>query len=143
MNSPSISTLSRGHAASFVAVCVLPQELLLKLLRGPQHETLALRQAVYPDQARRLLALHRLLEELQSDAPRVPSRFSGTGIAAIDALDSVVLGQKIPIFTESGLAHDELAMQILRQARVPSLGETHEKFAVVFVALGLPRDTAS
>lgn len=76
-----------------------------------------------------------------------PRDFLETGVSAIDALNSVVLGQKIPIFTESGLAHDELAMQIIRQARVPSLGPSIDKaaepFAVVFVALGLPRDTAA
>jgi len=66
-----------------------------------------------------------------------PRDFLETGVSAIDALNSVVLGQKIPIFTESGLDHDALAMQILRQARAPAV----EKFAVVFVALGLPRDT--
>lgn len=72
-----------------------------------------------------------------------PRDFLETGISAIDALNSVVLGQKIPIFTESGLAHDELAMQIIRQANVPSLNKGVEKFAVVFAALGLPRDTAA
>lgn len=68
-----------------------------------------------------------------------PRDFLETGISAIDALNSVVLGQKIPIFTESGLAHDELLTQILRQAHAPNV----EKFAVVFAALGLPRDTAA
>lgn len=68
-----------------------------------------------------------------------PRDFLETGVSAIDALNSIVLGQKIPIFTESGLAHDALAMQIIRQARAPSV----EKFAVVFVALGLPRDVAT
>jgi V/A-type H+-transporting ATPase subunit B len=67
-----------------------------------------------------------------------PREFLETGISAIDALNSVVLGQKIPIFTESGLRHDDLAMQIIRQAKAPGV----EKFAVVFVALGLPRDVA-
>lgn len=67
-----------------------------------------------------------------------PRDFLETGVSAIDALNSIVLGQKIPIFTESGLAHDALAMQIIRQARAPSV----EKFAVVFAALGLPRDAA-
>ncbi|HEX7828586.1 MAG TPA: V-type ATP synthase subunit B [Thermoanaerobaculia bacterium] len=67
-----------------------------------------------------------------------PRDFLETGISAIDALNSVVLGQKIPIFTESGLEHDALAMQIIRQAHAPSV----EKFAIVFAALGLPRDTA-
>lgn len=66
-----------------------------------------------------------------------PRDFLETGFSAIDALNSVVLGQKIPIFTESGLAHDQLAMQIIRQARAPGV----EKFAIVFAALGLPRDT--
>lgn len=68
-----------------------------------------------------------------------PRDFLETGISAIDALDSVVLGQKIPIFTESGLAHDDLAMQIIRQARVPEAS----RFAIVFAALGLPRETAA
>ncbi|HXH90142.1 MAG TPA: V-type ATP synthase subunit B [Thermoanaerobaculia bacterium] len=67
-----------------------------------------------------------------------PRDFLETGISSIDALNSIVLGQKIPIFTESGLAHDDLAMQIIRQARAPGV----ERFAVVFAALGLPRDTA-
>lgn len=68
-----------------------------------------------------------------------PRDFLETGISAIDALDSIVLGQKLPIFTESGLAHDDLAMQIIRQARAP--GAT--RFAIVFAALGLPRETAA
>ncbi len=66
-----------------------------------------------------------------------PRDFLETGISSIDALDSVVLGQKIPIFTESGLRHDDLTMQIVRQVRAPGV----EKFAVVFAALGLPRET--
>jgi V/A-type H+-transporting ATPase subunit B len=66
-----------------------------------------------------------------------PRDFLETGVSAIDTLNSIVLGQKIPLFTESGLRHDELAMQIVRQARAPGV----EKFAVVFAALGLPRET--
>ncbi len=66
-----------------------------------------------------------------------PCDFLETGVSAIDALYSIALGQKIPIFTEAGLRHDELAMQIVRQARAPSV----EKFAIVFIALGLPRET--
>jgi V/A-type H+-transporting ATPase subunit B len=67
-----------------------------------------------------------------------PRDFLETGISAIDALDSVVLGQKLPIFTEAGLPHDALARQIIRQARAPGVGD----FAVVFAALGLPREVA-
>jgi V/A-type H+-transporting ATPase subunit B len=67
-----------------------------------------------------------------------PRDFLETGISAIDGLNSLVLGQKLPIFTESGLSHDALAMQIVEQARAPSV----EKFVVVFAALGLPRELA-
>ncbi len=67
-----------------------------------------------------------------------PREFLETGISAIDALDSVVLGQKLPIFTEAGLPHHELARQILRQARAPGV----ESFAVVLAALGLPAEQA-
>jgi len=67
-----------------------------------------------------------------------PRDFLETGISAIDLLNSVVLGQKIPLFTEAGLPHDELTRQIIRQARAPGTSE----FAIVFAALGLPRDVA-
>jgi V/A-type H+-transporting ATPase subunit B len=69
----------------------------------------------------------------------LPREFLETGLSAIDGLNTLVLGQKLPVFTESGLPHDALAMQIVRQARVPGVGE----FAIVFAALGLPRETAT
>lgn len=67
-----------------------------------------------------------------------PRDFLETGISAIDVANSVVLGQKLPIFSEAGLPHDELAMQIITHARAPGV----ETFAVVFAALGLPREVA-
>lgn len=67
-----------------------------------------------------------------------PRDFLQTGISAIDGLNTLVLGQKLPIFTQVGLPHDPLVQQILRQARAPGV----EAFAVVFVALGLSRETA-
>jgi V/A-type H+-transporting ATPase subunit B len=67
-----------------------------------------------------------------------PRDFLETGISAIDGLNSLVLGQKLPIFTEAGLSHDRLALQIIRQARSAEVGD----FAVVFAGLGLPRETA-
>jgi V/A-type H+-transporting ATPase subunit B len=69
---------------------------------------------------------------------KFPRDFLQTGISSIDALNSVVLGQKLPIFTEAGLPHDALAMQIIGQAQAPGV----ESFAVVFAALGLPREIA-
>jgi V/A-type H+-transporting ATPase subunit B len=68
-----------------------------------------------------------------------PNAFMQTGISAIDGLLSLVRGQKLPIFSESGLPHNRLIAQILRQARV--LGK-REEFAVVFAAMGLKNDEA-
>ncbi|HET9752899.1 MAG TPA: V-type ATP synthase subunit B [Myxococcales bacterium] len=69
----------------------------------------------------------------------VPMEFLETGISAIDALNTLVLGQKLPIFTEAGLPHDALVRQIVRQAHAPGV----ESFAVVFAAMGLPRAVAA
>ena len=63
-----------------------------------------------------------------------PSEFIQTGISAIDGLNTLVRGQKLPVFSGSGLPHAELAAQIARQAKV--LG-TDDKFAVVFAAIGI------
>ena len=63
-----------------------------------------------------------------------PSEFIETGISAIDGLNSLVRGQKLPIFSGAGLPAHALAAQIVGQSRVPS----GEPFAVVFVAMGVP-----
>ena len=63
-----------------------------------------------------------------------PQEFIQTGISAIDGLNTLVRGQKLPIFSASGLPHAELAAQIARQARVRG---TDESFAVVFAAMGI------
>ena len=68
-----------------------------------------------------------------------PSEFIQTGISAIDGLNTLVRGQKLPIFSASGLPHAQLAAQIARQARV--LG-ADEKFAVVFGAMGITFEEA-
>lgn len=70
----------------------------------------------------------------------VPSEFIETGISAIDAMNSLVRGQKLPIFSGSGLSHDRLASNIARFARLP--GGRPNEFAVVFVAIGVTFDTA-
>lgn len=69
-----------------------------------------------------------------------PSDFIQTGISAIDGLNTLVRGQKLPIFTGSGLPANKLAAQIARQAKV--LGEG-ENFAVIFVAMGITYKEAS
>ncbi len=63
-----------------------------------------------------------------------PSEFIQTGISAIDGLNTLVRGQKLPIFSGSGLPHASLAAQIARQAKVLGSGE---QFAVVFAAIGI------
>jgi len=68
-----------------------------------------------------------------------PNNFIQTGISAIDGMLSLIRGQKLPIFSESGLPHNRVAAQIARQATV--LGE-EEEFAIVFAAMGLKNDEA-
>ncbi|MDY5016878.1 MAG: V-type ATP synthase subunit B [Eubacteriales bacterium] len=72
-------------------------------------------------------------------ARNYPSEFIQTGISAIDGLNTLVRGQKLPIFSGSGLSHAELAAQIARQAKV--LGTT-TPFAVVFAAVGITFEEA-
>ena len=68
-----------------------------------------------------------------------PNEFIQTGVSAIDGLNTLVRGQKLPIFSGSGLPHANLAAQIARQSRV--LG-TESKFAVVFAAIGITYEEA-
>lgn len=67
-------------------------------------------------------------------ARNYPQEFIETGVSAIDGLNTLVRGQKLPIFSASGLPHAQLAAQIARQAKVRG---TDEPFAVVFAALGI------
>ncbi len=68
-----------------------------------------------------------------------PSEFIQTGISTIDGLNTLVRGQKLPIFSGSGLPHSQMAAQIARQAKVLSSGEN---FAVVFAAMGITFEEA-
>ena len=69
-----------------------------------------------------------------------PSEFIQTGVSAIDGLNTLVRGQKLPIFSGSGLPHAKLAVQIARQAKVRG---TDDKFAVVFAAIGITFEEAN
>ena len=72
-------------------------------------------------------------------AREYPAEFIQTGISAIDGLNTLVRGQKLPIFSASGLPHANLAVQIARQAKVRG---TDSKFAVVFAAIGITFEDA-
>lgn len=73
-------------------------------------------------------------------ARNYPSEFIQTGISAIDGLNTLVRGQKLPIFSGSGLPHARLASQIARQAKVVG---TKDAFAVVFAAIGITFEEAN
>lgn len=73
-------------------------------------------------------------------ARTMPTDFIETGISTIDVMNSLVRGQKLPIFSGGGLPHNRIATQIAQYARLR--GETSGDFAVVFVAIGVSYDTA-
>ena len=69
-----------------------------------------------------------------------PAEFIQTGVSAIDGLNTLVRGQKLPIFSGNGLPHSDLAAQIARQAKV--IGDDAGNFAVVFAAIGITYEEA-
>lgn len=75
-------------------------------------------------------------------AREYPHDFIQTGISAIDGLNTLVRGQKLPIFSGSGMPHNMLARQIVRQARPGGEGAEKEEFVIVFAAMGIKHDDA-
>ncbi len=69
-----------------------------------------------------------------------PRNYINTGISSIDALMTLIRGQKLPIFSGSGLSHNKLAVQIVRQAKIAE--ENGQDFAIVFGAMGVKNDVA-
>ncbi|MFP4625330.1 MAG: ATP synthase subunit B [Natronomonas sp.] len=79
-------------------------------------------------------------------AREYPEEFIQTGVSAIDGMNTLVRGQKLPIFSGSGLPHNDLALQIARQATVPeeeSDGDEGSEFAVIFGAMGITAEEAN
>ncbi|QLG63527.1 ATP synthase subunit B [Halorarum salinum] len=76
-----------------------------------------------------------------------PEEFIQTGVSSIDGMNTLVRGQKLPIFSASGLPHNDLALQIARQATVPEEaaeeGEEASEFAVIFGAMGITQEEAN
>lgn len=72
-------------------------------------------------------------------ARRYPREFIQTGLSAIDGMNALVRGQKLPIFSGNGLPHDRVSAQIVRQAR---LMEEQVEFSIVFAAMGIKHDIA-
>jgi len=74
-------------------------------------------------------------------ARKYPRNYIQTGISSIDCLATLIRGQKLPIFSGNGMAHNELAAQIVRQAKISSEGS--ENFCIVFGAMGIKYDDAN
>lgn len=70
-----------------------------------------------------------------------PRNYIRTGISSIDALTTLIRGQKLPIFSDSGLSHNKLAVQIVRQAKIADKGGDNN-FGIIFAAMGVKNDVA-
>lgn len=73
-------------------------------------------------------------------ARKYPRNFIQTGISAIDGLTTLIRGQKLPVFSGNGLPHNQLAAQIVKQAKLSD--ESNQDFAIVFAAMGVKHDDA-
>ena len=83
---------------------------------------------------------------INPSAREYPEEFIQTGISAIDGMNTLIRGQKLPLFSGSGLPHNELALQVARQASVPeaeAAGEDGSEFAVIFAAMGITAEEAN
>lgn len=80
-------------------------------------------------------------QALNPVARQYPRNYIHTGISSIDALMTLIRGQKLPIFSGSGLSHNKLAVQIVKQAKIADESGSND-FAVVFAAMGVQNDVA-
>ena len=95
---------------------------------------------IVPDERRDIVG-----EAINPVSREYPEEFIQTGVSAIDGMNTLVRGQKLPIFSASGLPHNELALQIARQATVPEEEEAGDssEFAVIFGAMGITQEEAN
>lgn len=75
-------------------------------------------------------------------ARKYPRNFIQTGISAIDGLTTLIRGQKLPIFSGNGLPHDQLAVQIVNQAKLSADDTSDDNLAIIFAAMGVKNDVA-
>ncbi|EGV16041.1 V-type ATP synthase subunit B [Thiocapsa marina] len=79
---------------------------------------------------------------IKPTAREAPSEFLETGFTSIDLMNSLVRGQKLPLFSGGGLPHDRIAVDIACNARLPGDTQEAEGFAIVFAGIGIPHDSA-
>ena len=111
----------------------LSREMLGRVFSGAGKPVDGLRE-VYPEEKRDING-----SAINPVSRQYPRSCILTGISAIDAAATLIRGQKLPIFSGAGMSHNELAAQIVRQART---ADESEQFAIIFCAMGVKNDTA-
>jgi len=112
----------------------LSMELLGRVLDGIGRPVDGLGE-IFPEKSRDING-----EPLNPTMREYPRNFIQTGISSIDGLLTLIRGQKLPVFSGSGLPHNQLAVQIVRQAKITDT--ENDNFAVVFAAMGVKHDVA-
>ena len=115
----------------------LTEDLLGRVLSG-SGEPIDGGPEIEPDEERPIVGA-----AINPTAREYPEEFIQTGVSSIDGMNTLVRGQKLPIFSGSGLPHNDLALQIARQATVPEEGEDASEFAVIFGAMGITQEEAN
>ena len=119
----------------------LTEDLLGRVLSG-SGEPIDGGPEIEPDEERPIVG-----EAINPYSREYPEEFIQTGVSAIDGMNTLVRGQKLPIFSGSGLPHNDLALQIARQATVPEEEEGEDgdgsEFAVIFGAMGITQEGAN
>ena len=124
---------ARTHFTGKPMDIALSHEMLGRIFDGAGRPIDGLGE-IYPEQRRNING-----SAINPVSHQYPRSCIYTGISAIDGCSTLIRGQKLPIFSGSGMKHNELAAQIVRQARV---GDQDGDFAIVFAAMGVKNDTA-
>ncbi|MEG0664198.1 MAG: V-type ATP synthase subunit B [Clostridia bacterium] len=124
------STMLTGHPVELA----LSSEILGRIFSGAGKPIDGLGE-IYPEKSADINGL-----PINPVSREYPHNFIETGISSIDALSTLIRGQKLPIFSGSGMSHNKLAVQIARQAKIAN--DKKQKFGIVFAAMGVKNDVA-
>ncbi|HEV8595239.1 MAG TPA: V-type ATP synthase subunit B [Thermoplasmata archaeon] len=128
--------IDRGASVKFLGETIklgVSQDMLGRILSG-SGDPIDGGPAIIPDERRDIIGA-----AINPYARDNPKEFIQTGISTIDTMNALVRGQKLPLFSGAGLPHNEVALQIARQSKVP---DAVEAFAVVFAAMGITNEEA-
>ena len=135
------SGIDRNSSVRFLGETLkmpLTEDLLGRVLSG-SGEPIDDGPAIEPEERREIVGA-----AINPTAREYPEEFIQTGVSAIDGMNTLVRGQKLPIFSASGLPHNELALQVARQATVPEEeGDEESEFAVIFGAMVITQEEAN